>query len=116
MSEVKLIVADSSDIMLNGILSYLSACPDIIICGKATTYKSLCEEVEKKNHDVILLGPMMIDRYNDFINSSFQRKFPKKTIIQIGLSDEPADIIKKIRNHTNSSIPAKSLLKQFSNN
>ncbi|MFW5793046.1 MAG: hypothetical protein ACOCWC_02085 [Bacteroidota bacterium] len=117
MSAVKIIVADSSDIMLNGILSYIISDPEITICGKATKYHSLCEEIESTPHDLVLIGPMMLDRYRHSFKEIFLQKYPNIKMIHVDFADSPMDIIRKIKNYANGAkIHKHNLFEFFSSN
>lgn len=96
MSEHKVIIAESSDIMINGIEELLLNNPSIQIVGKAMRYNHLCHLVEQKRHDLVVLGPMITEKFSHQLMGYLVNRFPDIKIVQINLDDDEDIIQKKI--------------------
>jgi DNA-binding NarL/FixJ family response regulator len=96
MPQVRIILAESSDIMLNGITDILKDNSEIQIVGKALRYNHLCVLVEQLEYDVVLLGPMITDRFSHQLMGYLLNRFPGIKIVQINLDDDIEIILQKI--------------------
>jgi DNA-binding NarL/FixJ family response regulator len=102
MSETRIILAESSDIMLNGITDILKECSGIQIVGKALRYNHLCVLIEQLDHDMVVLGPMITDRFSHQLMGYLLNRFPNIKIVQINLDDDSDIILQKIGRVTTS--------------
>jgi DNA-binding NarL/FixJ family response regulator len=97
MTEHKIIIAESSDIMLNGIEELFLDNPAIQIVGKAMRYNHLCHLVEQRRHDLVVLGPMITEKFSHQLMGYLVNRFPDIKIVQINLDDDRDIILKKIQ-------------------
>ena len=97
MNKTRIILAESSDIMLNGLSTLIMDDPSIEIVGKATRYNVLCKMVAELRHDMVLVGPMINERYSNDLMSSLREKFPAIKIVEISIEDHNQGIREKIR-------------------
>ena len=93
----RIIIAESSDIMLNGIIELLQSKPHIEITGKALRYNHLCALVETTPHDLVILGPMITEKFSYQLMGYLVNRFPDIKIVQINLDDDEDIIFKKIQ-------------------
>ncbi len=100
MVEIRIIIAESSDIMLNGITEILKQSPSLQIVGKALRYNHLCTLVEQLNHDLVVLGPMITDKFSHQLMGYLLNRFPDIKIVQINLEDDIEIILQKIQRLT----------------
>lgn len=100
MYDNKIIIAESSDIMLNGIEELLKDSPGLQIVGKALRYNHLCSLIEQTSHDLVVLGPMITDRFSHQIMGYLLNRFPYIKIVQINLDDDREIILNKIQRVT----------------
>jgi DNA-binding NarL/FixJ family response regulator len=96
MKEIRIIIAESSDIMLNGITAMLDGRPEITVTGKAYSYGTLSKLLENNPDDIVLLGPILTEKYPHELKEELKGDFPTARIVEIELKDEPASIIDKI--------------------
>lgn len=97
MSDAKIIIAESSDIMLNGIADILNENPFIEIVGKALRYNHLCALIEQTPHDMVVLGPMITEKFSHQLMGYLVNRFPEIKIVQINLDDDKQIIYSKIQ-------------------
>jgi DNA-binding NarL/FixJ family response regulator len=100
MAETRIIIAESSDIMLNGITEILKGSTYLKIVGKALRYNHLCSLVEQTDHDLVVLGPMITDRFSHQLMGYLLNRFPDIKIVQINLDDDIEIILQKIQRVT----------------
>lgn len=100
MSDAKIIIAESSDIMLNGIADILHENPFIEIVGKALRYNHLCALIEQTPHDMVVLGPMITEKFSHQLMGYLVNRFPEIKIVQINLDDDKQIIYSKIQRVT----------------
>ncbi|MFW5707302.1 MAG: hypothetical protein ACOC12_05245 [Bacteroidota bacterium] len=100
MSDTKIIIAESSDIMLNGITELLQGSPGLQIVGKAIKYNHLCSLVDQIPHDLVVLGPMITDRFSHQLMGYLLGRYPDIKIVQINLDDDREIILQKIQRVT----------------
>lgn len=100
MVEIRIIIAESSDIMLNGITDILKQSPGLQIVGKALRYNHLCTLVEQLDHDLVVLGPMITDKFSHQLMGYLLNRFPDIKIVQINLDDDIEIILRKIQRLT----------------
>jgi DNA-binding NarL/FixJ family response regulator len=100
MAETRIIIAESSDIMLNGITEILKESTYLKIVGKALRYNHLCSLVEQIEHDLVVLGPMITDRFSHQLMGYLLNRFPDIKIVQINLDDDIEIILQKIQRVT----------------
>ncbi len=100
MVEIRIIIAESSDIMLNGITEILKKSPSLQIVGKALRYNHLCTLVEQMDHDLVVLGPMITDKFSHQLMGYLLNRFPDIKIVQINLDDDIEIILQKIQRVT----------------
>lgn len=93
----RVIIAESSDIMLNGIIELLQSKPHIEIVGKALRYNHLCSQVESVPHDLVVLGPMITEKFSHQLMGYLVNRFPDIKIVQINLDDDEDIIFNKIQ-------------------
>ncbi len=93
----RIIIAESSDIMLNGIIELLQSKPHIEITGKALRYNHLCALVETTPHDLVILGPMITEKFSYQLMGYLVNRFPDIKIVQINLDDDEDIIFNKIQ-------------------
>lgn len=96
MTETKIILAESSDIMINGIADMLSEVDFVEITGKALRYNHLCSLIEQVPHDMVVLGPMITERFSHQLMGYLVNRFPDIKIVQIDLDDDKNIILRKI--------------------
>jgi DNA-binding NarL/FixJ family response regulator len=96
MASLRIILAESSDIMLNGISDILQEKNEISIVGKALRYNHLCVLIEQLHHDLVVLGPMITDRFSHQLMGYLINRFPNIKIVQINLDDYSEIILQKI--------------------
>lgn len=96
MKEIRIIIAETSDIMLNGITAMLNGRPEINVTGKASSYGTLSKLLEKNPGDIVLLGPILTEKYPNELKEELKSDFPSARIVEIELKDEPDSIIDKI--------------------
>jgi DNA-binding NarL/FixJ family response regulator len=96
MPEMRIILAESSDIMLNGITNLLKDVAEIQIVGKALRYNHLCVLIEQLDHDLVILGPMITDRFSHQLMGYLLSRYPGIKIVQINLDDDLEIILQKI--------------------
>ena len=96
MAETRIIIAESSDIMMNGILELLKASELIHVVGKALKYNHLCSLIEQVPHDLVVLGPMISDRFSHQLMGYLLNRFPDIKLVQINLDDDTSIIMQKI--------------------
>jgi DNA-binding NarL/FixJ family response regulator len=96
MKEIRIIIVESSDIMLNGITAMLNGRPEIKVTGKAYSYGTLSKLLEKNPGDIVLLGPILTEKYPHELKEELISDFPSARIVEIELKDEPDSIIDKI--------------------
>jgi len=97
MKEIKIIIAESSDIMLNGITAMLNGRPEVKVTGKATGYSTLSKLLENNPGDIVLLGPILTGKYPHELSEEIKSDFPNARVIEIDLKDEQDSIIDKIK-------------------
>lgn len=96
MAEYKIIIAESSDIMLNGIEELFLNNAAFNIVGKAMRYNHLCHLVNQTKHDLVVLGPMITEKFSHQLMGYLVNQFPDIKIVQINLEDNKEIILKKI--------------------
>ncbi len=96
-SNIKTIVIECSDIMLNGIVSCLSNKPDIRVVGHTSKISQISELIKKEKHDLVLLGPMMNDIYGEDISGAIKNKYPEVRVACINYDDYPSNIDDRIK-------------------
>ncbi len=97
MDQTRLIIAESSDIMLNGICELIEKENHLQIVGKALRYNHLCNLVEQVPYDLVILGPMITDRFSHQLMGYLLNRFPDIKIVQINLDDDADKILLKIQ-------------------
>ena len=97
MSDHRIIIAESSDIMLNGIEELLLNGQNIQIVGKALRYNHLCYLIEQKRHDFVVLGPMITEKFSHQLMGYLVNRFPDIKVVQINLDDDKDIILRKIQ-------------------
>ena len=100
MDQTRLIIAESSDIMLNGICELIQGESHLLIAGRALRYNHLCNLIEQVSHDLVLLGPMITDRFSHQLMGYLLNRFPDIKIVQINLDDDVNKILQKIQKVT----------------
>jgi DNA-binding NarL/FixJ family response regulator len=100
MVDTRIIIAESSDIMLNGITEILKDSTGLHIVGKALRYNHLCNLIENTEHDLVVLGPMITDRFSHQLMGYLLNRFPEIKIVQINLDDDAEIILRKIQRVT----------------
>lgn len=100
MVNTRIIIAESSDIMLNGITEILKENSNLHIVGKALKYNHLCSIIEQVPHDMVVLGPMITDRFSHQLMGYLLNRFPDIRIVQINLDDDIRIIVQKIERVT----------------
>lgn len=93
----RIIIAESSDIMLNGIVDLLQSKSHIEIAGKALRYNHLCALVDEVPHDLVILGPMITEKFSHQLMGYLLNRFPEIKIVQINLDDDEEIIFNKIQ-------------------
>lgn len=96
MKEIRIIIAESSDIMLNGITAMLNGRPEIKVTGKANGYSTLSKLLENNPGDIVLLGPILTEKYPHELSEEIKSDFPTARIVEIDLKDQQDSIIDKI--------------------
>ncbi|MBW6497808.1 MAG: hypothetical protein K0B09_05440 [Bacteroidales bacterium] len=97
MKEIRIIIAESSDIMLNGITAMLNGRPEIKVTGKATGYVTLSKLLENNPGDIVLLGPILTEKYPHELTAEIKTDFPTTRIVEVDLKDHQDSIIEKIK-------------------
>jgi hypothetical protein len=96
MNKIEIILAESSDILLNGLQHTLLCNPCVEVKGKATRFNTLCREIENVEHDVVVLGPIITQRYPQDLINSLLVKYPGIKIVEIEIEDHQARLMDKI--------------------
>lgn len=97
MKEISIIIAESSDIMLNGITAMLNGRPEIMVTGKANGYNALYQLLETSATEVVLLGPIFNEKYPSELKEEMKKKFPDIKLVEMSLQDEQNSVIDKIK-------------------
>jgi len=97
MKEINIIIAESSDIMLNGITAMLNGRPEIRITGKAAGYNALSDLLGRNPCDIVLLGPILSEKYPHELRNELKEDFPCARVVEVELKDEQDSIIEKIK-------------------
>jgi DNA-binding NarL/FixJ family response regulator len=97
MVDTRIIIAESSDIMLDGITAILKENPYLQIVGRAIKYNHLCSLIEQIPHDLVVLGPMITDKFSHQLMGYLLNRFPDIKIAQINLDDDIDIILQKIQ-------------------
>lgn len=104
MSKIRILLAESSDIMLNGLHQTLLTNAGIEICGKATRYNTLCRMIEEIMHDMVLVGPLICKRYPQDMKTSLMVKYPGIKLVEIEIEENQEGLLEKIHEATRASI------------
>jgi len=96
MKETSIIIAESSDIMLNGLATMLENYPGIKIAGKACSYSSLNTLLKNYSKPTVLLGPILRISQGFSPIELLKKDFPGVRIIEVELADEPDTIVQKL--------------------
>ena len=83
MKEISIIIAESSDIMLNGISALLDGRPEIFVSGKANGFNALFQLLEKQSPEVVLLGPIFSEKYPPELKEDIKRSFPSVRLVEM---------------------------------
>ena len=97
MKEISIIIAESSDIMLNGITAMLNGRPEIIVSGKANGYNALQKLLEASSSSIVLLGPIFSQKHLPEAKKKIEDSFPSIRIVEMDLKDEQNSVIEKIK-------------------
>lgn len=97
MVDTRIIIAESSDIMLDGITALLKENPYLQIVGRAIKYNHLCSLIEQIPYDLVVLGPMITDKFSHQLMGYLLNRFPEIKIAQINLDDDMDIILQKIQ-------------------
>ncbi|MFW6275915.1 MAG: hypothetical protein ACOC2M_04720, partial [bacterium] len=97
MTDTRIILAESSDIMIDGITEIIKENPFVQIVGKAIKYNHLCALVEQVPHDLVVLGPMITEKFSHQLMGYLVNRFPEIKIAQINLDDDKDIIFNKIQ-------------------
>lgn len=97
MDRIRIILAESSDIMLHGLYHSLLSDPAIEVCAKARRYNVLCRLISEMHPQLVVLGPMIRQLYSPRMKHSLQIKFPGIPVVEISLDDQQAMLPGKIR-------------------
>ncbi len=100
MTDTRIILAESSDIMIDGITEIIKDNPYVQIVGKAIKYNHLCALVEQVPHDLVVLGPMITEKFSHQLMGYLLNRFPEIKIVQINLDDDKDIIFNKIQKVT----------------
>lgn len=100
MTDTRIILAESSDIMIDGITEIIKDNPYVQIVGKAIKYNHLCALVEQVPHDLVVLGPMITEKFSHQLMGYLLNRFPEIKIAQINLDDDKDIIFNKIQKVT----------------
>ncbi|MFP4289011.1 MAG: hypothetical protein ACLFQS_07115 [Bacteroidales bacterium] len=100
MTDTRIILAESSDIMIDGITEIIKENPFVQIVGKAIKYNHLCALVEQVPHDLVVLGPMITEKFSHQLMGYLVNRFPEIKIAQINLDDDKDIIFNKIQKVT----------------
>ena len=96
MKGIDIIIAESSDIMLNGITALLNGRPEINITRKVSGLGSLSELLISSPEEIVLIGPILSEKYPREIRDGIRADFPSVKVVEIDLKDEQNSIIQKI--------------------
>jgi DNA-binding NarL/FixJ family response regulator len=96
MKETSIIIAESSDILRNGIATMLERYPGVKIAGKACDYESLKNLLETHSNYTVLLGPILRISQGASPIEMLKKKFPDTRIVEIELADGPESIFRKL--------------------
>ncbi len=100
MTDTRIILAESSDIMIDGITEIIKEIPFVQIVGKAMKYNHLCALVEQIPYDLVVLGPMITEKFSHQLMGYLVNRFPEIKIAQINLDDDKDIIFNKIQKVT----------------
>lgn len=97
MKEISIIIAESSDIMLNGITAMLNGRPEINVSGKANGFSALNRLLETSPTEIVLLGPIFSEKCPSELKNQIKETHPSIKLVEIDLKDEQDSIIEKIK-------------------
>jgi DNA-binding NarL/FixJ family response regulator len=95
--DIKVLIIESSDIILSGLKHMLNGKHDITITKTVTRLKDISEAIKNSNHDVILLGPMIIDNLQDSFIDAMVSNYPESKIVIVEFHDDDNVICSKIK-------------------
>ncbi len=98
MKQIKVLVIENSDIMLQGIVFMLKNEPEIAITNTVEKFKDISEAIKSNDHDVVLLGPMIIENYEEELDFAISTKYPDTRLVKIEYEDDSIEIVGKIKN------------------
>ena len=101
MNEIRIIIAESSDIMLNGITAMLNGRSEISVSAKANGYDALFQLLEKNPTEIVLLGPIFSEKYSPELKERIKAVFPAIKVVEMNLKDEQTSVIEKIKKAAN---------------
>lgn len=96
MEKIRIILAESSDVMVYGLSQIILSHENLEICGKATRYNHLCQLIEDIPHHIVLLGPLMMEKYSQQIVQYLTEKFPDINLVVLEDSDNKESILEKL--------------------
>ncbi|HSV88150.1 MAG TPA: hypothetical protein VLH61_05865 [Bacteroidales bacterium] len=96
MKETSILIAESSDILLDGIAAMLDKYPGIKVAGKVSCYDSLMNLMDSHSNHTILLGPILRSTKGLDPIEILKKNYPETRIVEIDLTDVPETIYKKL--------------------
>ncbi len=97
MHKIKVIIAESSDIMLNGLTDLLEKKNGMQVIKKADSYDALCRVIENQYKDVVVVGPLINSKYQCRLGRKVLQQFPFVKIVEIEFHDDRETIVRKIK-------------------
>lgn len=91
-------IIENSDIMLKGIVFMLKNEPEIVITNTVEKLKDISEALKSNNHDVVILGPMISENYEEELEFAISTNYPDTKLIKIEYEDDSVEIVGKIKN------------------
>jgi len=88
MAQIRVLVAESSDITLTGILTILSGSPSIKVTGTARTAPDVLRLQSLESYDLLLLSNTLKDLHlNDFMQKLQKKERPPRVILLVNTID-----------------------------
>lgn len=83
--------------MADGLAALLNGNQDIKVTGKATSHNALSQLLTTTPCDIVLLGPILSEKYPNDLRKELKEDFPLTRFVEISLTDEQQEIIGKIK-------------------
>lgn len=96
MKKINIIIVESSDIMADGLAALINGRHEVNVIGKATSHNALTKLLETTPCEIVLLGPILSEKYPNDIRQELKGDFPCARFVEVEFKDEQETIIRKI--------------------